>query len=137
MIFNMSLQTIISIASLAIAIGGLVPVFMLYGRGKAAVVLVITITALVLLSAMGVYQAIHHQNEISYISGKVMEALSEEGPSTIDQLEQSIHHGNFPDILESVEKMVRTGKIQYEIIELHDTQQNTYFVGIYMVPTSR
>lgn len=131
----MALDTVLSIASLAIAIGGLVPVFRLEDRRK-AVVLGVAISALVLLSSVGLYRSVQHQAEIRYVSGEVTKALSK-GPRTIDQLEQSIHHVNFANLLEAVDNLVRLGKIQYEITELHDTQRNSYSVGVYFIPTLR
>jgi hypothetical protein len=131
----MTLETFLSIASLAVSIGGLVPVFRLQDREK-AVVLAIMITVLVLLSAVGLYRAVQHQAEIRYVSGEVTKALGK-GPSTINQLEQSLHHVAFAHLLEAVDNLVRSGKIQYEPTKLYDAQQNVYSVGVYFVPTLR
>lgn len=129
----MSSDTLLSITSLAISIGGLVHIFRLGDRGK-AVVIGVAISALAILSAVGVYRAVQHQTEITYVSGEVMKALGKD-PSTINELEQSIHHANFPDLLEAVDNLVRSGKIQYEIRKLYDAQRNAYSVGVYFVPT--
>lgn len=129
----MDLNTILSIASLSISVGGLVPVFFLQDRVK-AVVFGVVISSLVLLSAIGVYRAVQHQAEIRYVSSEVKKALGK-NPSTINQLEQSIHHVDFVLLLEAVDNLVRSGKIQYQIEKLYDTQRNAYLVGVYYVPT--
>lgn len=129
----MDFNTVLSIVSLSISVGGLVPVFFLQERAR-AVVYGIVISSLILLSTVGVYRAFQHQAEIRYVAGEVQKALGK-SPSTINQLEQSIHHVEYALLLEAVDKLVRSGKIQYQIEKLYDAQRNAYFVGIYYVPT--
>lgn len=129
----MDLNIILSISSLAISVGGLVPVFFLPERKK-AVVFGVVISFLILLSAVGVFRAVQHRSEIRYVSIEVQKVLGK-SPSTINQLEQSLHHVGYALLLEAVDNLVRSGKIQYQVEKLYDAERNAYFVGVYSVPT--
>jgi len=131
----MTLDTFIALASLLVSIGGLFPV-LYWNDSRKPVVLGVLISFLVLLSVVGSYRAVQHQSEIRYVSGEVMKTLGK-SQSTIEQLEQSILHVNFTILSETLDNLVRSGKIQYEPMKLYDTQRNAYSVGIYFVPTLR
>jgi hypothetical protein len=131
----MSLDTALAIASLAVSMGALVPIFLVGGRVR-EVSLAIAITALVALGAVGAWRAIEHEREIQHASNKVMQLLALR-PQTLNQLEQGLHHPTFSILLEAVDKLERSNQVQYKNIELYDTSHTAYTVGVYSVITIR
>ena len=125
----MSLDTILAILGLAISIGGFVSLFIRDSK----IILVSVLSVLILLSAIGAYRTISHQQEIKYVSSQIVKCLSENGPSTIEQLKLCVHHPNFSDLFESIDKLVRSERIQYQVREFYDIQRNSYQVGIYIL----
>jgi len=127
----MSLDTILAILSLAISIGGFISLFIRDSK----IILVIVLCMLILLSAIGAYRTISHQQEIEYVSSQIVKCLSKNGPSTIEQLKLCVHHPNFSDLFESIDTLVRARKIEYEVREFYDIQRNSYQVGVYVLPS--
>jgi len=123
----MSLDTILAILSLAIAIGGFVSLFI----HDSKIILVSILSVLILLSAIGVYKIVSHQQEIKYVSSQIVRCLSERGPSTIEQLKLCVNFSNFSDFFESIDELVRSEKVQYQVREFYDIQKNSYQVGVY------
>lgn len=131
----MSLDTVLAIAGLAVSVGALVPVFFDKGRVREAS-LVIAITALIALGAVGAWRAVEHDREVRHTSNEVMKLLAVR-PQTLYQLEQGLHHPTFSVLLEAVDKSVRSGEIEYKVIEIYDTSHTAYAVGVYSVLTIR
>ncbi|KPA18762.1 conserved hypothetical protein, membrane [Candidatus Magnetomorum sp. HK-1] len=128
---DFNLDSTLSIISLALSIGGLVPIFRLQDQRK-ALLLAVMISVLVLLSTISLYRVFQHQKEVEYVSGEVINVLGK-GPKTINQIDQNIYHIDYAILLEAVEDLVRTDKIHYESMKLFDVQQNEYTVSVYSV----
>jgi hypothetical protein len=128
----MSLDTILAIAGLAVAVGALVPVFFDKSRVREAA-LAVAITLLVALGAVEAWRAYQHEKELARVTSDVLALLAKK-PMTLYQLEQGLHHPSFPDLLEAVDSSAKANTISYQVIDLHDVDQTRYSVGVYSVP---
>ncbi len=131
----MSLDTALAITSLAVAIGGLVPIYRRKAQARETTLAVI-VSALVLLSAVSAWRATERQAELRYLSDEVMRLLAAR-PLTIYQLEQALPNPSFPLLLETVDGLVRSHQIQYSVLPLYDTSRNDFAVAVYSVQMLR
>jgi hypothetical protein len=127
-----SLETALAIAGVALSLGGLVPaIWPKAPAGRA--VFVVTLSALLTLSSVGVWRSIEHRKNVEYWADEVMRLLAQR-PLTIEQLNQRLPHPPFTLLVEAVDGLVRAGQIRFEPITVFDSAsspRSDYIVGVY------
>lgn len=126
------MDTYLAIASLAISVGGLVPVFFLRDRRK-EISIAIVIAAMICLSAVVVYQQNVHKGMVECVSADVREKLRPE-IQTFDQLYESLYYVEFTILNEALDHLVNSGIVDHRILVLRGDDGKTYRVKGYFVP---
>lgn len=97
----MTVETILAIASFALALGGLVPIFFLREQKK-IVALIITVSALLVTTSVALFRVLQHEKIIIEVQAKFRMELSEKS-KTLDQLDQDLpNHIEYADIVEAL-----------------------------------
>lgn len=122
----------LGIASLAISVGGLVPVFFLRDRRK-EVSLAVVVAAMVCLSASLVYEQASHVRSVDKVSADVREQLRPD-IQTFDQLYESLHYVEFALLNESLQRLVDSGVVDHRVLKLRGDDGRDYRVKGYFVP---
>lgn len=130
----MSFETVLSIAGVALSLGGLVPaVWPKAAPGRT--IFVVTLSSLLVLSCFGTWRAIEHRREIEFWSSEVMGLLGVR-PHTLEQLNQRLPHPPFSVLTEAVDDLVRTHQIRFEPVTVYDSEsapRTEYTVAVYSV----
>jgi NADH:ubiquinone oxidoreductase subunit 5 (subunit L)/multisubunit Na+/H+ antiporter MnhA subunit len=115
----MAIGTFLAIASFAISVGGLIPVFFFKNRRK-EVALAVVIALLVAMTGVALYR--HHQYNqlISQVENEIIDKLSS-NTWTFDQLYQELHYVPFQVVNEALFHAVEKGVIGYRLIEFRST----------------
>lgn len=111
----MSIETFLSIASFAIAVGGLVPVFFFKNRRK-EVALTVVVAALFVTSGVALYRLYQHEQLIGRVQAEILGTLSHD-TLTFDQLYQELHYRPFPLVNEALFRAVENGVVGHRVIE--------------------
>jgi len=111
----MSIELVLSIASFALSIGGLVPVLLLKERRK-QVVLAIILAALIPSSGVTFFRLYQHETLINRIENEITNKLSYH-TWTFDQLYHELHYVPYPIVSEALFNAVEDGMIGFRTIE--------------------
>jgi len=128
----MTPETFLAIASFALSLGGILPVFFLREQRK-AVVLAMVIAALIGTTGATLIRLYKHEQLISRIQQEVINELGRE-TLTFDQLYIDLHYVPFPVLNEALFRAVEEKRVAHRIIEF---QKDATIVPVrgYYVPS--
>lgn len=122
----MTIETFLAIASFAISVGGLIPVFFFKNRRK-EIALVVVIALLIATTGVAMYQHWQHNQVISRVEKEIIRILIEKKDNawTFDQIYQKLHYVPFPVVNEALFHAVDKGVIRHRVIEFRNTIDNS------------
>ena len=126
----MSIELALSIASFALAIGGLVPVLLLKERRK-QVVLAIILAALIPSSGITFYRLYQHESLINRTEKEITIKLSHH-TWTFDQIYHELHYVPYPIVSEALFNTVEDGVIGYRTIEFRTDEGMQQVKGYFL-----
>lgn len=114
----MSLQALMDVVGLALAIGGVVE--LLRGREKRRrVVVVVVLSALAVLSAAAIVDSYVHRRKVEEAQARVVGVLGTDA-KTIDDIYAELRYTNFPLMNEALDSLVSRGVVGDRVLELKD-----------------
>jgi hypothetical protein len=121
----------VSILSLALSVGGLIPVFFLRAQKKVIVIsLGMVLLVLVALSTISIVRIQDQTTLIERQSNEVLERL-EIGSKTFDQLYQELFYPDFKVLSQAIDNLVSKGKVGHTLLDVHDERGEIYRIRIY------
>ncbi|MBW1739037.1 MAG: hypothetical protein JRJ69_16220 [Deltaproteobacteria bacterium] len=130
----MTIETFLAIASFAISIGGLIPVFFLRDRQK-ELSLAVVIALLVATTGVVLYRHYQHEQLINRVENEIIGKLSH-NTWTVDQLYQELHYVPFPVVNEALFRGVENGVIGHRVIEFRASDGSFLHVRGYYAKSS-
>jgi len=128
----MAIETFLAIASFAISVGGLIPVFFFKNRRK-EIALVVVIALLIATTGVAMYQHYQHNQLINRVEKEIIVKLSHNA-WTFDQVYQELHYEPFLVVNEALFHAVDKGVISHRVIEFRNSIDNSMqLVRIYYV----
>jgi len=131
----MSIETFLSIASFAISLGGLVPVFFLTDRRR-EVALAVVIAALVATSGAALYRNYQHDHLLGRVQEDIIAKLSH-NTWTFDHLYEELHYVPFPVVNEALFRLVERRVVGHKIIEVRGSDGSMLRVRGYYIVSKR
>ena len=131
----MPIETFLSIASFAIAVGGLVPIFFFKDR-KREIALAVIVAALVATSEVALYRAYQHDQLIGRVQEDIIAKLYR-NTWTFDQLYEELHYVPFPVVNEALFHLVERRVVGHRIIEFRGDDGSMLKVKGYYIVSQR
>lgn len=125
----MTPSTFLSIASFAIALGGLLPVFLLKDRKK-DLALVIILGILIGTTSLTLHQAYQHEVMIDRVKEEILQELAYD-TLTFDQLYLELHYIPFTVVSEALFQAVEQGVVEHRMIEFQKDAKIVQVRGYY------
>ena len=136
---SISLETLLSIASFSIALGGLiVGVFFSAGPKKGdpqkrMVLLLAVLFLVILLTGVVLYRVYQHGRPIDSISAQIMGIISNDRKTAFQVQESLSGVFSYTEVSEALDQLVQKTLIRPVIIELHDQSGEMYRVQAFWV----
>jgi len=126
----MNMGVFLSIASFALSLGGLVPIFFLKQQKK-IVALTVIVSALLVTTGFVLFRVLRHERLIHTVQVEIRVNLSTK-TKTFDQLYQELHYREYPVVTEALFREVEKGSIGQKTIYFHQEGESipvkAYFV---------
>jgi RsiW-degrading membrane proteinase PrsW (M82 family) len=126
----MTPSTFLSIASFAISLGGLVPVFFLKNRTK-DLALAVVVAALVGTTSVALFHAYQHEMMISRVKGEIIEELAYD-TLIFDQIYLELHYVPLTVVSEALFQAVEEGIVEHQMIEFQKDARIVQVRGYYV-----
>lgn len=127
--FKIPLDTILAVISLAIAIGGFIPIFFMHDRKK-EIALTMVLATLIVLSGITYIRGHQHQQRVKSVSVEIVEKLGVDC-RTFDQLYEQLYYPDFLILSEALENLIKDGQVGHKILEVRDDRGENYRVKVY------
>ena len=111
----MSIETLISVLSFAISIGGFVAIFVVENRKK-EIIFVVIISVLVVTSGIALYQHISYRQYIARVEKEIITKLAN-NTWTFNQIYEEVLYKQFSVVNEALFNAVQKGKIGHTLME--------------------
>lgn len=129
-LFTMTIELVLSIASFALSIGGLVPVLLLKERKK-QVILAIILSALIPTSGITFYALYQHESMINRVEKEIASRLAHH-TWTFDQIYNELHYAPYPIVSEALFRAVEGGMIGHRVIEFRSEEGTLQVKGYFL-----
>lgn len=127
----MTIELMLSIASFALSIGGLVPVLLLKERRK-QIVLAIILASLIPTSGVIFYRLYQHESLVSRVGEEISEKISTH-TWTFDQIYSELHYVSYPIVSEALFNAVEEGTIGHKNLEFRSDNGILQVKGYFLV----
>lgn len=113
----MNIDALLTAISFGLSLGGFVSLLFWRNEGRKAVILTVTIAALVVSTGIAFYSRQKAERLVTTIQGEISEQLVS-GPLTFDEIYIKLHFRPFPVVTEAIFRSVEQGTIKQRQIEL-------------------
>lgn len=131
MFSNFSFESILSILSFAVAVGGLYPALHL-NDSKKKIIIIIVLTFIIATSMMAFINIKKHDSYVEFVSTEIVEKI---GPSsvTLDYLNEEVYNTDYGIISEALDYLIKNGRVGYKTLVLRDDTGKSFNVtGFYL-----
>lgn len=129
------MEVLLTIASFAISVGGIVHI-LFFNTQKKQIVLAIIVSAVVATSGITLNIVYRHETMISRVEKEIIGKLSY-NTWTFDQIYNELHYVSFPIASEALFRLVRDHKIEHKTIEFRNREGEILQVKGYFVASER
>jgi hypothetical protein len=132
----MDFDALLSALTLAISVGGLVPIFIIKEDRRKELAIVIVVSLLIALTAVRAVRSHQHTSEVREIQNEIVETLSG-NRWTSDQLYKQLHFPHRDAFFEALSGAVDQGRIQQAVVEVRIDDGQPVDVRLYWVQPAK
>ena len=129
------LEKLLPYASFAIALGGLVARIYFPPDSRKETISAVVIAFLVLMTGVGLYQAVEHERHVEAISTKIVAALGSD-TKTFDQIYEALFPVDFPVANEALDYLVNSNIVGHRVLDVRDDLGSRFRVRGYYFSSS-